>query len=97
MNQMIRWPSFIILEKNDTWIIDRGCSYHMNGDKYKFEHVEHYNGGSVRFKNDKTCYVKGKGCIALINKLRCDDSYCVKGLKHNPLSVAQLNNIGFKV
>ena len=36
------------VSKNDTWIIDIGCSHHMTGDKTKFEHLEHYDGGSVR-------------------------------------------------
>ena len=38
------------VSKNDTWIIDSGCSYHINRDKTKFEHFEHYDGGSVRFE-----------------------------------------------
>ena len=59
--------------------------------------MEHYDGGSVRFGNDEPCYVERKGCITLINDLRCNNAYWVDGLKHNLLSVAQLNNIGFKV
>ena len=35
------------VSKNDTWIIDSGCSQHMNGDKEKFETMEPYDGGSV--------------------------------------------------
>ena len=85
------------IRKNDTCIIDSGCSHHMTGDKSKFEHLEHYDGGNVRFGNDEPCYVKGKGCITLTDELRCDNAYLVGGLKHNLLSVAHLNNIGFKV
>ena len=40
------------VSKNDTWIIDIGFSHHMTGDKTKFEHMEHYDGGSVRFGNN---------------------------------------------
>ena len=83
--------------KNDTWMIDSGCSHYMTGDKSKFEQLEHYDGGSVRFGNNEPYCIKGKGCIALTKELRCDNSYWVEGLKHNLLSVAQLNNIGFKV
>ena len=50
----------------------------------------------MRFGNNEPCCIKGKGCISLTNELRCDNYYWVEGLKHNPLSVAQLNNIGFK-
>ena len=31
------------VSKNDTWIIDSGCLYHMTRDKSKFEHFEHYD------------------------------------------------------
>ena len=58
---------------NDTWIIDSGCSHHMNGDKTKFEHLEHYNGGSVKFGNNEQCYVKGKYCITLTDGIKCDN------------------------
>ena len=37
------------VRKNDIWIIDSGCSHHMIGDKTKFEHFEHYDGGSVGY------------------------------------------------
>ena len=31
------------VSKNDTWIIDSGCSHHMTRDRTKFEHMEHYD------------------------------------------------------
>ena len=37
------------VRKNDTWIIDSGCSHHMTGEKTKFEHFEHYDGVTLRF------------------------------------------------
>ena len=85
------------VSKNYTWIIDNGCSHHMTRDKTKFEHLEHYDGSSVRFGNNEPCCIKGMGCISLTNELVCDNVYWVEGLKHNLLSVAQLNNIGSKV
>ena len=85
------------VRKNDTWIIDSGCSHHMTRDRTQFEHFEHYDGGSLRFGNNEPCCIKGKGHISLTNELVRDNAYWVEGIKHNLLSVAQLINIGFKV
>ena len=76
------------VSKNDTWIIDSGCSHHMTSDRTKFENMKHYDGGSVRFGNNEPCCIKGKGCISLTNELRCDNAYWVERLKHNLPSVA---------
>ena len=62
------------ITKNDTWIIDSGYSYQMNGNKSMFENLVHYDGGSFIFGNDEPYYVKGKRCIALTNELRCDNA-----------------------
>ena len=85
------------MRKNDTWIIDSGCSHHMTRDRTKFEHFEHYDVGSAKFGNNEPCCMKGKCQISLTNELVCDDAYWVKRLKHNLLSVAQLITTGFKV
>ena len=76
------------VRKNDTLIIDSGCSHHMTGDKTKFEHMEYYDGGSVRFENNEPCNIKRKGYISLTKELVCDNAYWIEGLKHNLLSVA---------
>lgn len=55
------------VRKNDTHVIDSGFSHHMTGDKTKFEHFEHRDGGSVTFGNNEPCCIKGKGCILLTN------------------------------
>ena len=67
------------VSKNNTWIIDSGCSHHMTGDKSKFDHFEHYDGGSVRFGNNESCCIKGKGHISLTNELICDNFYWIEG------------------
>ena len=53
------------VRKNDTWIIDSGCSHHMTGDKTKFEHFEEYDGASLRFGNNEPSYIKGRDIISL--------------------------------
>ena len=60
----------------------------MTSDKTKFEHMEHYDGGSVRFRNNELCCIKKKVFISLTNEFRCDNAYWVEGLKNNILSVA---------
>ena len=86
-----------MLSKNDTWMIDSSYFHHMTNDKTKFEQLEHYHGGNVKFGNNETCYVKGKGCTAFIDELKCDNPYQVEGLRQNILSLAQLNTISYKV
>ncbi|GLJ21945.1 hypothetical protein SUGI_0410990 [Cryptomeria japonica] len=56
------------VEIKDEWIIDSGCLHHMTGDKSKFLTFEEYNGGLVRFGDDKACLIKGKGSISLDGK-----------------------------
>ena len=85
----------LISNINDTWIIDSGCSHHMIGVESKFENMEQYDGGSVRYGNNDPCIIKGKERIVLPNGIKCENVYWVEGLRHNLLSVAQLNNIGF--
>ena len=63
------------VNKNDTWIIDSGCSHHMTGDRTKFEHFENFEGGSERFGNNEPCLIKGKGRISLTKELVCDNAY----------------------
>ena len=63
------------IRKNETKIIDNGFSHHMTSDKSKFEHLEHYDGGSVIFGNNEPCYVKGKGYITLTDELICANAY----------------------
>lgn len=47
----------------------------MIGDKDKFEDIGAYNGECVKFGNDITCVIKGKGTIQLIDKITCKQIY----------------------
>ena len=69
------------VSKNDSWIIDSGCSHHMTSDLNKFDKFEETNdGGTIQLGNDVPCVVKGKGSLMLNDKIICDDSYWVQGL-----------------
>lgn len=52
------------------WVIDSGCTHHMTSDRNKFLSMEDCNGGTMRFGNDDPSVVKGKGSIALNDKLK---------------------------
>ena len=88
---------FSYVNKSDRWIIDNGCSNHMNGDKDKFEDIGLYNGGCVKFGNDIPCAIKGKGTIQLIDKITCENVYWVEGLNYNLLSVSKMKKSGYRV
>ena len=49
--------------KNNIWIIDSGYSHHMISDKIEFKHLEHYDGGSIRFGNNEPYHIKRKGFL----------------------------------
>ncbi|GLJ24587.1 hypothetical protein SUGI_0469920 [Cryptomeria japonica] len=66
----------------------------MTGDRSKFLSLEEYDGGVVCFGNDAPCMVKGRGSISLNGKSSADNVYWVDGLRHNLLSVNQLNTNG---
>lgn len=83
------------VDNSNDWIIDSGCSHHMTSDQSKFLSLKEFDGRVVRFGNDSPCMVKGKGTISLNGKSSADDVYWVDGLKHNILSVAQLNGKGY--
>ena len=59
----------VCVNKNDKWIIDSGCSYHMTRNKCKFFTLTEYDGNSVRFGNDAPCLIKGKGSIKLTENI----------------------------
>ncbi|GLJ51110.1 hypothetical protein SUGI_1088070 [Cryptomeria japonica] len=85
------------LDNLDDWIIDSGCSHRMTSDRIKFLTLNEFDGGVVRFGNNSPCMVKGKGSISLNGKSSADDVYWVEGLKHNLLSVSQLNDKGYSL
>ena len=68
----------------------------MTGDKSKFFTLNSYDGHSLKFGNDASCLIKGKGSIKLIENISCDNTYYVEGLNYNLLSLSELKNLGCK-
>lgn len=56
---------------------------HMISDKNNFIIMEECDGGKVRFGNGSPCVIRGKGSIALTNKINCEDVYQADGLNYN--------------
>lgn len=83
-------------EWKNLWVVDSGCSNHMTSDKKKFIKLEDWNGGSVRFRDNSSIKIKGKGTLNIDEKLKEKDVYYVEGLKHNLLSVSQMCDKGYK-
>lgn len=83
------------VEEKDEWVIDSSCLHHMTGDKSKFMSMERYDGGIVRFGDDKAHVIYGKGSISFDGKHNTDGVLYVQGLKHNILSVGQIVDKGY--
>ncbi|GLJ30858.1 hypothetical protein SUGI_0613390 [Cryptomeria japonica] len=84
------------VERRNLWVVDNGCSNHMIGDRKKFIKLEDWNGDSVRFGDNSSIKIKGKGTLNIDGKLKAHDVYYVEGLKHNLLIVSQMCDKGYK-
>ncbi|GJW84706.1 retrovirus-related pol polyprotein from transposon TNT 1-94 [Tanacetum coccineum] len=70
------------------WIVDSGCSKHMNGNlKLLRNFIEKFM-GTVRFGNDKFAAITGYGDYFEGNLTICH-VYYVEGLRHNLFSIGQ--------
>lgn len=83
-------------ERKNLWVFDSGCSNHMTRDKKKFIKLDDWNCGSVRFGDNSSIKIKGRGTLNIDGKLKAHDVYYVEGLKHNLLNVSQMCDKGYK-
>ncbi|GKV45648.1 hypothetical protein SLEP1_g52709 [Rubroshorea leprosula] len=82
-----------------TWFLDTGCTNHMSGKRELFADLDESFCTKVKFADDRTIPVTGKGRI-LINLKNGDHKYIldvfyVPGMKSNLLSVGQLLEKGY--
>lgn len=69
--------------------MDIGYSSHIIRDKQRFENIKEYEGGFVRFRNNKNTKIVGKGTINLkYGKVKTKDVIFVIILKHNLLNLS---------
>ncbi|GKU93614.1 hypothetical protein SLEP1_g7191 [Rubroshorea leprosula] len=82
-----------------TWFLDTGCTNHMSGKRELFADLDESFRTKVKFADDRTIPITGKGRI-LINLKNGDHKYIsdvfyVPGMKSNLLSVGQLLEKGY--
>ena len=86
---LIIQTTFNAQKKASPWIINNGCSSHMTGDKQRFEKLQKYEGGSVKFENNDGAKIIGKGIVKVCGgRIKSEEVLFVVGLKHNLLSVS---------
>ncbi|TXG67033.1 hypothetical protein EZV62_008308 [Acer yangbiense] len=83
------------------WFLDSGCSNHMCGEKEMFTQLDESFTSSVKFGNDTTVPVMGKGKISITLKdgsqNAISDVLFVPNLHKNLLSVGQLSEKGYDI
>ncbi|XP_004301444.1 PREDICTED: uncharacterized protein LOC101291249 [Fragaria vesca subsp. vesca] len=82
-----------------TWYLDSGCSNHMCGSKSSFSVLDEEFRTVVRFGDNSTVNVMGKGDIRIRTKANhvetISNVYYVPALKSNLLSIGQLQEKGY--
>ena len=85
----------------NNWFLDSGCSNHMCGEKEMFTQLDESFTSSVKFGNDTTVPVMGKGKISITLKdgsqNAISDVLFVPNLHKNLLSVGQLSEKGYDI
>ena len=76
------------------WYLDNGTSNHMTGDMQKFRDLDRAIYGKVRFGNDSTIEIQGRGTIVFQGKYGdqwvLSDVYYIPKLRSNLVSLGQL-------
>ncbi|KAF7135561.1 hypothetical protein RHSIM_Rhsim08G0049500 [Rhododendron simsii] len=83
------------------WYLDTGCSNHMCGDKKLFSNLDESFHNTVKFGDNSTVAVMGKGSVTIQPKGNLTHTISnvlfVPDLKTNLLSVGQLQEKGYKI
>jgi len=83
------------------WYLDNGASNHMTGDHKKFRDLNSAISGKVRFGDDSTVEIRGKGTVVFQGKKGdqwvLSDVYYILKLRSNLISLGQLTELGHRV
>ncbi|KAA8532168.1 hypothetical protein F0562_006691 [Nyssa sinensis] len=87
--------------QQNMWYLDTGCSNHMCGDKKAFSDLDESFRNNVKFGDNSTVSVMGKGKVTLQTKEHSTHTISnvlfVPDLKTNLLSVGQLQEKGYEI
>ena len=89
-----------LVNYNDDWIVDSGCSNHMTGDKEKLNNLSTYNGKRmVVTANNSKLPITHIGQTTVVPKnrphhMKLQNVLRVEGMRKNLLSVSQLTDFG---
>ena len=88
--------------QQNTWYLDTGCSNHMCGDKKAFSELDESFRSTVKFGDNSTISVMGKGRVIIQAKENSSthtitDVLFAPDLKTNLLSVGQLLEKGYEI
>lgn len=79
------------------WVIDNGCSRHMERMKESFNFVKKIDGGSVRLRDNAKEEVVGVEFVNISPSGVLIEVYLVDGLTYNILSISQSCDVGFYI
>ncbi|KAD5961160.1 hypothetical protein E3N88_12633 [Mikania micrantha] len=86
--------------KEDVWYLDNGASNHMTGNIGMFADLNTDVGGNVRFGDESTVGIKGKGTVLFDCKtgdqFALTNVYYIPALKNNVISLGQLTEGGYE-
>ncbi|XP_062113573.1 uncharacterized protein LOC133824638 [Humulus lupulus] len=87
--------------QQNMWYLDNGCSNHMCGDKKAFYELDELFRTTIKFGDNSTIYVMGKGRVTIQTKENSthtiSNALYVPNLKTNLLSVGQLQEKGYAI
>lgn len=85
----------------DVWYLDNGASNHMTGQRSKFSSLDETVTGQVRFGDNSTVTIRGKGSVTMNCKngetRKLHEVYYIPSLHNNIISLGQLSEEGNKV
>ena len=82
------------MHKRVMWILERGCSRHMTGDRALLSSVVDKVGPVVTFGDDIKGFTMGYGNLEIKNVI-IENITLVEGLKHNLHNISQFCDNGF--